>query len=157
EARAAAALDHPHIVPIYDVGAASGQHYFTMQLVPGGSLQQLLAGGPLPPAEAARLVREVAGPGRARPADRARPPAALAPRPAPRPGGAAPTPERTVRGAPPVLTPKLTDFGLVRTRESGLSVTGQAMGTPGYMPPEQARGDRDSIGPRSDVYGLGAV
>src|SRR5262249_24428153 len=52
---------------------------------------------------------------------------------------------------------KVTDFGLARTRESGLSVTGAAMGTPSYMPPEQARGQREAVGPASDVYGLGAV
>src|SRR5262249_57112516 len=55
------------------------------------------------------------------------------------------------------MVPKLTDFGLVRTRESGLSVTGEALGTPAYMPPEQARGQRQAVGPASDVYGLGAV
>src|SRR5215472_3985689 len=54
EARAAATLEHPHIVPIYDVGVMGGQHYFTMQLMLGGSLQQRLAAGPLPPLEAAR-------------------------------------------------------------------------------------------------------
>src|SRR5262249_13191224 len=54
-------------------------------------------------------------------------------------------------------TPKLTDFGLARTRESELSVSGEAMGTPSYMPPEQARGDLKRVGPASDVYGLGAV
>src|SRR5262249_53583528 len=60
EARAAANLDHPGIVPVYEVGATDGHHYFTMALVPGGSLHRLLAEGPLPPQEAARLVRQVA-------------------------------------------------------------------------------------------------
>jgi WD40 repeat protein len=55
------------------------------------------------------------------------------------------------------VVPKVTDFGLARMRESGLSVTGEALGTPSYMPPEQARGQVKVIGPRSDVYGLGAV
>jgi serine/threonine-protein kinase len=53
--------------------------------------------------------------------------------------------------------PKLTDFGLARTRESGLSVTGEALGTPEYMPPEQAAGDQKRVGPCSDVYSLGAL
>src|SRR5262249_32776550 len=52
---------------------------------------------------------------------------------------------------------KVTDFGLARIRESGLSVTGEAMGTPSYMPPEQGRGQLRAMGPASDVYGLGAV
>src|SRR5439155_9097438 len=60
EARAAANLDHPGIVPVYEVGETDGHHYFTMALVPGGSLHQLLAEGPLPPQEAARLVQQVA-------------------------------------------------------------------------------------------------
>src|SRR5207253_5569833 len=60
EARAAAHLDHPGIVPVYEVGETDGHHFFTMALVHGGSLHQLLADGPLPPREAARLVRQVA-------------------------------------------------------------------------------------------------
>jgi tetratricopeptide (TPR) repeat protein len=55
------------------------------------------------------------------------------------------------------ILPRITDFGLARTRESGLSVTGEALGTPSYMPPEQARGQLKEMGPASDVYGLGAV
>src|SRR5205823_8306286 len=61
------------------------------------------------------------------------------------------------RSAADTLVAKVTDFGLARTRESGLSVTGEAMGTPSYMPPEQARGQLKAMGPASDVYGLGAV
>src|SRR5205807_6254150 len=54
-------------------------------------------------------------------------------------------------------TPKLTDFGLARTVEGGLSVSGEVLGTPSYMPPEQARGELKRIGPASDVYSLGAL
>src|SRR5260370_32745125 len=60
EIGAALKLDHPHVVAVYDVGEVGGQLYFTMQLVDGGSLQRLLADGPLPAAEAAHLVRQVA-------------------------------------------------------------------------------------------------
>src|SRR5262249_49923456 len=55
------------------------------------------------------------------------------------------------------MVAKVTDFGLARTRDSGLSATGEALGTPSYMPPEQARGQTKAVGPGSDVYGLGAV
>ena len=71
----------------------------------------------------------------------------------------------TADDAPPAGLPvavdgaaaKVTDFGLARMRESGLSVTGEAPGTPSYMPPEQARGQVRAVGPASDVYGRGAV
>src|SRR6185437_715772 len=79
----------------------------------------------------------------------------------------APTRREGESGSPPdsstrrppaeALVAKVTDFGLARTRESGLSVTGEALGTPSYMPPEQARGQVKAMGPASDVYGLGAV
>jgi serine/threonine protein kinase len=60
DARSAGALDHPGIVPIFDVGEVEGEHYFTMPLIEGGNLQKCLADGPLPAKEGARLVRLVA-------------------------------------------------------------------------------------------------
>jgi serine/threonine-protein kinase len=162
EIGAALKLEHPHIVPVYDVGEVSGQLYFTMRLVAGGSLQRPLDSGPLPPQVAARLVQQVAGAvqhaheqgilhrdvkphnillQREGEADR--------PSIAEGPNG----PGHVLLG----LTPKLTDFGLARTLDSDLSVTGESMGTPSYMPPEQVRGQLRQIGPASDVYGLGAV
>ncbi len=173
ETRAAAALDHPGIVPIYDVGEAGGQPYYTMAYVGGGSLQQLLAGGPLPPRVAAGLVRQLAeavqyahehgvihrdikphnvllqrgeAPAPGATVAAVRPPA----------GGSAGSGTGTAAGIP---QPRLADFGLARLveGEGGVSVTGEALGTPSYMPPEQASGDRPRVGRATDVYSLGAV
>jgi WD40 repeat protein/serine/threonine protein kinase/tetratricopeptide (TPR) repeat protein len=193
EARAAAALDHPHIVPIYDIGEADGQHYFTMQMVEGGSLATLLRSGPLPPRVAARLVRQVAEavqhahergvihrdlkPGNILvqkhvaaehsdvaekgSAENARQPPSVKVADPPRSRSpalpSAPSSGSSAPSAADTLVPKVADFGLARTRESELSVTGEALGTPSYMPPEQARGRKEAVGPASDVYGLGAV
>jgi serine/threonine protein kinase len=142
EIGAALKLDHPHLVPVYDVGEVGGQFYFTMQFSDGGSLQRQLAEGPLPPKVAARLVCQVAG-------------------------AVQHAHERGVfhRDLKPhnILLagggqePKLTDFGLARTLDSDLSVTGEVMGTPSYMPPEQVRGQHKEVSAASDVYGLGAV
>ena len=146
EARAAAGLNHPGIVPVVEAGDHDGQPYYSMEFVEGGSLAaRVKEGGPLAPAEAARLLRQVAEAVQAaheqgiihrdiKPAN-----VLLADT---RDGGAA---------------ARLTDFGLARTREGGGSVTGEKLGTPSYMAPEQARGDLKQIGPPSDVYGLGAV
>jgi len=161
-------------VPVYEVGEIDGQHYFTMAWVPGGSLQPLLADGPLPPAEAARLVRQVAEAVQYA-HDRQvlhrdiKPHNILLQEPLSGDGSAGATSPAERRSATPTGSgsprsgvlrgrqPRLTDFGLARTRESGLSVTGEAIGTPSYMPPEQAAGERKRVGPAADVYGLGAV
>src|SRR5205823_3738785 len=148
-ARAAGALDHPGIVPIYDIGEVDGQHYFTMQLMTGGSLAERVREGPLPAYLAARLVRQVA-----QAVQHAHERGVI---------------HRDLKPAnillasggltPPLagFEPKVTDFGLARTQESGLTVAGEVMGTPSYMPPEQARGQLKAVRPASDVYGLGAV
>src|SRR5262249_28300928 len=165
EARAAAALDHPGIVPIYDIGAAEEQHYFTMQLVTGGNLAEGVREGPLPPRDAARLVRQVAEavehahargiihrdlkPANIllqedisrRGAETQRQEDEGQLRGEPGPGQLIPFSSGLCASAPlreGFFLPKVTDFGLARTRESGLSVTGEALGTPSYMPPEQA-------------------
>jgi hypothetical protein len=143
EAHAAATLDHPHIVPIFEVGQHEGQHYFTMGYVAGDSLAQRLLAGPLPAREAATIIAEVA----------------LAVEYAHR--------QRIIhRDLKPanILVDadgrvRVTDFGLAKrqTDESGLTCTGQLLGTPSFMSPEQVSGDPASIGPTSDVYSLGAT
>jgi serine/threonine protein kinase len=168
EARAAATLDHPGIVPIYDIGEIEEHHYFTMPLMSGGSLAELMREGPLPPRVAAEVVRQVAlavqyahekgiihrdlKPGNILLAD-----GVAAPSGASGVASVSPDTSGSVATGPAGLCPRVTDFGLARMRESGLSVTGEALGTPSYMPPEQARGQVKAMGPASDVYGLGAL
>ncbi len=143
EAEAAANLDHPGIVPIFEVGQHDGQHYFSMGFVEGQSLSQRLAHGPLPPGEAAALLVKVAE----------------AIEYAHRRGVI----HRDLKPGNILLdregNPRVTDFGLAKKLEgdSGLTGSGQIMGTPSYMPPEQAGGNRGDVGPAADVYALGAT
>lgn len=143
EAEAAANLNHPNIVPIFEIGEHAGQHYFSMGFIEGASLSSRLHEGPLPPREAAELLRTVAS----------------AVHYAHRQGVV----HRDLKPANILLdkdkSPKVTDFGLAKKLKSdqGLTVSGQIVGTPSYMPPEQAAGKSKDIGPISDVYSLGAV
>ena len=143
EAEAAANLDHPGIVPIYEVGEHEGQHYFSMGYIEGQSLAQRLIDGPLPPREAAALLLEVAE--------------AIAH--AHRRGVI----HRDLKPSNILIDadgyPRVTDFGLAKRvqTDSGLTRSGQIMGTPSYMPPEQAAGKRGEVGPPADIYALGAT
>jgi WD40 repeat protein len=143
EAESAANLDHAGIVPIFEVGQHEGQHYFSMGFVEGQSLSQRLAGRPLPPREAAALMVKVAE-------------------------AIAYAHQRGVihRDLKPANIlidaqghPRVTDFGLAKKvqGDSGLTGSGQFMGTPSYMPPEQTGGGRGEVGPAADVYALGAT
>ncbi|MDP9478625.1 MAG: protein kinase, partial [Actinomycetota bacterium] len=142
EAKSAAALSHPHIVPVYDLGeTVDGTHYIVMEYVPGGTLKErILREGPLDAGTAARISLQVA--------------AAL---------GAAHDAGVIHRDVKPenILfagsgEAKVTDFGIARAASSPrLTQTGFALGTADYMSPEQAMGD--PVGPASDLYSLGVV
>jgi serine/threonine-protein kinase len=126
EAEAAANLDHPGIVPIFEVGQHEGQHYFSMGFVEGRSLSQHLADGPLPPREASDLIRRVS-----EAIEYAHQQGVI---------------HRDLKPANILIdrsgNPRVTDFGLAKKiqSDSGLTGSGQIMGTPSYMPPEQAGG-----------------
>lgn len=143
EAQAAATLDHPHIVPVFEVGAHEGQHYFTMALVEGESLAGRLVRGPLPVREAAAIVRDVA-----LAADYAHQHGVV---------------HRDLKPANILIDAagqvRVSDFGLAKREAdaSGLTLTGQVLGTPSFMAPEQIVGPAASVGPTSDVYSLGAT
>ena len=143
EAEAAAILDHPGIVPIFEVGEHDGHHYFSMGYVEGESLASRLLKGPLPSRAAAALILKVAE-------------------------AIAYAHERGVvhRDLKPgnILldgsgTPRVTDFGLAKIvlGDSTLTASSKIMGTPSYMPPEQAGTNRGAIGPAADVYALGST
>ena len=143
EAEAAAKLDHPGIVPIFEVGEHEGQHYFSMGYVKGLSLARKVAAGPLPPHEAAELTKKVA-----RAVGYAHEQGVI---------------HRDLKPANVLLDqdgqPRVTDFGLAKRVEgdSDLTATGQVLGTPSYMPPEQAEGKLSQIKETTDVYSLGAI
>lgn len=143
EANAAARLDHPHIVPILEIGEHGGLHYFSMGFVDGRTLQAELTDGVLAPGEAARLMRTLAE-AVAYAHDQG-------------------IVHRDLKPANVLLDangkPKITDFGLAKQVEAdtAITATGQVLGTPSYMPPEQAAGESAHIGPHSDVYSLGAI
>jgi eukaryotic-like serine/threonine-protein kinase len=142
EAEAVAGLRHPNIVQIYDVGDVEGLPYFTMEFVEGGNLAQRIDGVPQPARKAAELVETLA----------------RAIHAAHQSG----TIHRDLKPGNVLLgadgAPKITDFGLARrAQDAGLTLSGAALGTPSYMAPEQARGQRDAVGPATDVYALGAI
>jgi len=141
EAEHAASLQHPGIVGIHEIGEQDGDLYFAMEFVEGRGLDEVLREGPVPYRQAAAWIRDVAeaigyahGNG---------------------------VLHRDLKPANILVdasgAPRVTDFGLARRESSDLTQTGQILGTPGYLPPEQARGETDALGPWSDVYALGAL
>lgn len=162
ECRALATLNHPHIVKIFDAGEQRGTPFLAMELVEGKTLSQFLQAGPLAAKDAACLVRQLA--------------AAiefahqqgvvhrdLKPGNVLLPSGtdvAATASDDGNELAPRAVwgDAKIADFGLsCWINEDGHSQTGDALGTPSYMAPEQVVGQHAKIGPHTDVYGLGAI
>jgi len=143
EAEAAARLDHPGIVPIFEVGESDGHPFYSMRLIEGTTLAKQLADGPLPPREAAALLAKVADAVQAA-HDRG-------------------VLHRDLKPSniliDPSGRPHVSDFGLAKRIEEDQSVThtGAILGTPCYMSPEQAAGSRGDVGPASDVWSLGAI
>jgi serine/threonine-protein kinase len=155
EAEAVARLRHGNIVQIYEVGEYAGGHYIALEFIEGDTLAQRLAQSPLPPREAAALVHTLAGAVHyaheqgivhrdLKPAN-----ILLA-----APGFAAEAGPQAAE-----LTPKITDFGLAKrlAEDGGRTQTGDVLGTPSYMAPEQADGRVRETGPATDVYALGAI
>jgi WD40 repeat protein len=143
EAEAVANLDHPNIVPIYEVGEDHGCGFFSMKLVEGGSLAERLPEYGADPRAAARLVAAVA-----RAVHHAHGRGIL---------------HRDLKPSNVLINdrgePLVADFGLARwvERESELTQTGAVLGTPAYMAPEQATGWKGAVTAGTDVHGLGAV
>ena len=144
EVRALARVSHPHIVAVFEVGEENGCPYFTMEYVDGKPLShRLRSGTPITAAESAQLIENLAG--------------------AVQTAHEAGILHRDIKPSNILIGPrgeaKLTDFGLAKhlDQDTGLTAAGSALGTPSYMPPEQARGELSKVGPASDIYALGAT
>jgi WD40 repeat protein/tRNA A-37 threonylcarbamoyl transferase component Bud32 len=142
EAESVARLQHPNVIQIYEIGEHKGLPYLSLEFCAGGSLAARLHGTPLPGREAAQLVESLA-----------------------RAMHAAHQQQIIHRDLKPgniLLTAdgrlKITDFGLAKKLdERGTTQTGDVMGTPSYMAPEQAGGQVADVGPATDIYALGAI
>jgi eukaryotic-like serine/threonine-protein kinase len=143
EAEAVAALDQPNIVPIYDVGAHHGRHFFSMKLFNGGSLNQHLSRFVADPRAASILVATIA-----RGVHHAHQRGIL---------------HRDLKPSNILLDadgqPHITDFGLAKRIDAGsdLTGTGALVGSPSYMAPEQTLGKKGTISVATDVHGLGTI
>ena len=142
EAEAVARLQHPHVVQIHEIGEQDGLPFFSLEYCAGGSLDQRIRKDRLTPHEAAVLVEKLAQ-------------------------GVQAAHDRGIlhRDLKPAnvlftedATPKIADFGLARKlEEQGQTATGAVLGTPSYMAPEQAAGNKQGMGPATDVYALGVI
>jgi WD40 repeat protein len=181
EAEAAAALQHPHIIQVYEVGEHEGNLFFSMELVEGGSLKEVSRGLPQPARPAAHLVETLA-----RAAQYAHDRGIIHRDLKPANILLAPNPESDARYPKPIskrdghavssigtshlgfdsdlgfgiwdFSPKIADFGLAkRLDDVHRTIHGRILGTPSYMSPEQASGRVKTVGPAIDIYALGAL
>jgi eukaryotic-like serine/threonine-protein kinase len=141
EAEVMAAVKHPHVVQVYELGEADGRPFMAMEFVPGGSLEKRLKQGSLAPRAAAALVAKIAaGVGAAHEAG---------------------VVHRDLKPGNVLLTeddsPKVTDFGIAKRKAHDLTQTQALMGTPAYMAPEQAASRAKFVGPQTDVWSLGVI
>jgi tetratricopeptide (TPR) repeat protein len=143
EAESVGRLRHPNIIQIYDIGEADGLPFVALELLDGGSLADRLAGTPQTSRQAAELVVTLAQ--------------------AVRVAHESGIIHRDLKPTNVLYTsdgvPRITDFGLAKRVDSddGQTQSGQVMGSPSYMAPEQARGHSRDVGPAADVYALGAI
>ncbi|MEK7676531.1 MAG: serine/threonine-protein kinase [Verrucomicrobiota bacterium] len=143
EASAAAVLHHPNIVAIHEVGVHAGQHYFSMDFVEGPSLAALVGHQPLPARRAAQYLKTIA-----EAIHYAHEQGIL---------------HRDLKPSNVLIDasdqPRITDFGLAKRLEgeTSLTLSGQMVGSPNFMPPEQATAKHGKVGRYSDVYALGGI
>ena len=143
EARAVAAIEHPNIIRIFEIGEYGGLPYFSLEFLAGGSLARRIGGKPQPVGEAAQIIEVLA-----RAMDVAHRRGII---------------HRDLKPANVLIatdgTIKIADFGLAKRLEedSGQTRSGSILGSPSYMAPEQAWGDTRAVGPASDQYALGAI
>ena len=143
EAKAVARLKHPNIVPVYDIGTHESHHYFAMEFVEGHALSELIAKNEVTTQRALEVAEALAD----------------ALESAHRAGVI----HRDIKPSNIIVDaqgqPHITDFGLAKQvdLDTKYTMSGTTLGTPAYMPPEQARGEIEKIDARSDVYAVGAV
>ncbi len=143
EAEAVARLKHANVIPIYAIGEHDGRPYYTLEYAAGGNLADRLAQGPMVTGKAAELLETLA--------------------PAVHAAHLAGIIHRDLKPSNVLLTaegvPKISDFGVAKLLDSTSvrTLSGEALGTPSYMAPEQAEGRSKGVGPAADVYALGAI
>ncbi len=141
EAEAIARLQHPGIVRVYQVAEHEGVPFLVLEYVAGGNLAQKVGSRPLPAREAAELVKTLA-----RTVAHAHDQGII---------------HRDLKPANVLMTtegqPRISDFGLAKQERAELTASGDVLGTPSYMAPEQAQGSVRLVGPATDIYALGAI